>query len=771
MFSVTNEILLRRAPFVRNPEELVTICRAQQNESCGGWAWADYSDMRDRANLFSDLAAYRNAQMLLETKAGLEKTEVLLVSGNYFPFFGVPISAGRSFDAEEARANSAQAVAVVSQGFCQKHFGSCADALGKTVSLNSTPFTIIGAVPPRFHGTELGEEWDLWIPLAMERQARVLFPVMDGRLFQLLTVVGRLRHGVAPRQATDQLAGLSRWLNEVDPPGAEFHVAVYPDIRQNPDWRLEAGRYVTLLLVISGLVLAVSCANAANLVLARAWRRRREIATRLALGASRADLVRCFAGESMVIAILSGGCGMLLSEWALRAIPLLREPGYDFSPDARVFLYVSAVSLALAFLFGAIPAFSMSAGDLSPALKDASGGSSARMRLRDALVVFQIALSFSLMVIAALFVRALQDAQRADPGFSATNLVEASLDFRLQGYPEAKGKLLQRQALERIAALPGVRHVALARTLPLGWNWTESAVLSGYEKSPTEPWTDVLCNTVTPGYFETIGIRILEGRPFTEADTSASPPVVVISQAMARKYWPDRKALGGQFRMYDHVMRKPGKLMTVVGIVTDVKYKDIQDQAAPYIYHSLFQQYHAESVLLARTAIAPGPALDSIRRELRSIDRSLAVFDARTVETRIAHSLADRRQNAALIGSFGLLATALAAIGLFAVMSYAVTQRTREFGIRIALGASRSNVRWLVIGYGLKLGALGLICGSALSFVLARLSAAWLYGLRAADPASFAFAAAFLGAVALVAAFVPAERAVRTNPVAVLRHE
>jgi predicted permease len=368
-------------------------------------------------------------------------------------------------------------------------------------------------------------------------------------------------------------------------------------------------------------------------------------------------------------------------------------------------------------------------------------------------------------------VRTLQDAQRADPGFIASNLVEASLDLRLQGYPEAKGKLLQREALERVAALPGIRHVALARTLPLGWNWTESAVLPGYEKSQTEPWTEVLCNSVTPNYFEPIGIRLLEGRPFSDSDTSASPPVVIISQAMARKYWPNQRALGAQFRLYDHVMRVPGKLMTVVGIVKDVKYGDVQDQAAPYTYHSLFQQYAAEAVLLARTAIDPGQTLDAIRREVQSIDRGLAVFEARTVEARIARSFADRRQNAALIGAFGMLATALAAIGLYAVMSYAVTQRTREFGIRIALGATRGNVRWLVISHGLKLGAIGLTCGLALSFVLARLSAAWLYGMRAADPASFAFASAFLCAVALLAAFIPAERAVRTNPIAVLRHE
>ena len=242
MFSVMNEIFLRPAPFVRNPAELVTVCRVEQNQSCGDWAWADYSDMRDRTTPFSDLAAYREAEMLLETKAGVEKLSVLLVSENYFPFLGVPISTGRSFTPEEAHANAARAVAVVSERFCRKRFGSCTDALGKTVSLNSTPFTIIGVVPPRFHGTELGGERDVWIPLGMERQARVLFPVMDGRLFRLLSVVGRLRRGVSRQQATDQLGGLSRWLNEAEPGGQEFRVIVYPDIRLNPGFRPEARR-------------------------------------------------------------------------------------------------------------------------------------------------------------------------------------------------------------------------------------------------------------------------------------------------------------------------------------------------------------------------------------------------------------------------------------------------------------------------------------------------------------------------------------------------
>jgi putative ABC transport system permease protein len=765
MFSVANDVLLRPAPFVRNPAELVTVCRVSDDDRCDGWSYPDYSDMLDRINAFSGLLAYRDVPVNLRSGTATERVTVLLVSDNYFALLGVPIVYGRSF--ESGQPGTGPPVVVVSARFGERRFGSAANAVGRTILLNSATFTVAGVAQPRFYGTELGPQYDIWVPLSFEDQARVLFPSLRGRLFRSMAVVGRLAGGATVELANAQLAALSPYLQEAGPRIPRFRAIAGSGIRVNPAWRRLFRDYLLLLLAASGLVLVIACANVANLVLTRVLGRWRELATRSALGASRLQLTRSFVVEGVILGVLSGAFGVLFSQWFLRVTPVPLE-GLDLTPDLRVAAFTVGIVFAITVLFGAVPAFVMTAGHLVAALKDGGSQASRGSKLRNALAVCQIALSFLLMVGAALFVGTLQRLQRVSPGFNPSSVVEASIDLRLQGYPNARGRILQRQVIERLRADSRITSAALARTAPLGWNWRTRILIPGQETAPGREALDVLSNSVGPGFFETLGIPVVAGRDFTDQDGESSQPVAVVNQSMVRKYWPEGNPLGRQFRLWDGLGQRPGAFATIVGVVKDAKYRDLADDDVPYLYRPLFQDYDATFVVLAR---GPASTLNAIRQQVESLDPDLTLYDTQTLTQRVAESMGDSRLNAALIASLGTLATVLASIGLYSVLSFAVGQRLREFGIRIALGASAGEIRRLVFLRALRLLVAGVALGLVSVLTLGRFATAYLYGVSPSDPGMIFIAVSVLGVITVLAAALPAERAVRADVTSVLRCE
>ena len=775
MFSVANEILFRATPFVKRPSELVMVCRSGGEATCANWSWAEIEEIQRFAPPFTGLATFRDAAVEFRASGAVsERISAMMVSGEYFQMLGVPFVAGRDFTPAESKPRNGQPVAVISPRFCQNRFGSCDHIVGRSITLNGVAFTIVGMISDGFRGTELGNQASLWIPLATENLVHDLPAEYrdENRTFHILPLIARLARGVTAQQATARLAAAAPTLNKAQPASEPpFRVVVAPGIRISPENRAEAGGYAWLLVGISALVLLVACANVANLVLARATRRRREIATRLALGASRTDLVRHFAGESIVIGTASGIAGLLLNSWAIHAIPWIQEPGFDYSPDLRVFLFIAGIASAIILAFGIIPAFHISTGDVAETLKQSTTGYGPRSRTRDVLVVVQIALSLVLMTGAGMGVRILQRVAHIPPGFEPRGLVVTSIDFQMTGYDEKRGRILHAEILRNLASSPGFEGVTLARSIPIGETWHLAMLVPGMQKSAADPFVDVLSNSVTPDYFRTLEIPLLSGRGFAQSDIPGAQKVAVVSQAMARKYWPGQNPLGKQFQILDTAANKAGAPITIVGIVRDVHSWHLNDKMDPLVYLPLAQQYQSRTRLIVRSQLGADAVIHAMLAGLKSVDPAILAFDTGTGSGIIDRSLQDQRNSTNLIASLGTLATLLAAIGLYALLSYSVAQRSRDFALRIALGAEPQHIRSLVLVHSSKLAAIGLVIGLGLSLALARTLVSILYESDHIDPISFVTAAALLSLTALAAAWIPAERAIRSDPARVLRQE
>jgi predicted permease len=781
IFSLVNAVLLRPLP-VADVASLASISTTdQRNPGNLPLSHLNFKDLRSGNAVFTDMAAFTFSQVNYSAQGGSEQIPAQVVSGNYFALLGTQPALGRAFlPDEDAKATP---VAIASHGFWERSLGSDPAIVGKTIVLNRTPFTVIGVAPKNFSGTLLGGGPAVWVPMSMHRVVQPGFDWYDTRRGLFLFGVGRLKPGVTIEQARSNLQAVSANLEKafpVDNKGRSASVVPLLDARLNPNGRGPnlILRLSIVLMMVVGAVLLIACINIANLLLARAAKRRREVAIRLALGANRGRLVRQLLTESLLLSALGAVAGSVLASWTLDAIVAAKLPlpfplDDALGIDPRVLAFTGVLAVLTGILFGLAPALQASRADVVPVLKNelvpsAAGGRGALgfLNFRQILVVAQVAISLVALVAAGLFLRDLRHAQHIDPGFETRGVLVVNFNLGREGYTEERGQVFYQQIAERAAALPGVKGAAVAQTPPLAGGILRSVFPEGADTT-TKDRVLVQVNVVGLGYFQAIGIPIERGRDFARSDTADSPKVVVINQTMAQQFWKDGDPIGRRFKFFGD-----DAYTTVIGVAKDSKYNAVGEDPQPFIYEPLAQNYTPAAALHVRASTADAAGLAAIvRREVQQIDPTLSLFNIRTLEEQVGLSLQPQKMNVVLLTIFGTLALLLAAIGLYGVASYSVSQRTREIGVRMALGAPRSNVLGLVLGRAMILVGAGLILGLAAAYPVAGLMRALLVGVDARDPITFAATAAGLATVALLASYLPALRATRIDPLVALRSE
>jgi predicted permease len=789
IFSVVNALLLRTLP-VRDPGRLVAIyTRDRQNPAMNGapLSHLNWRDYREQARSFTGILGYDWAPLSVTTGGEASLMVGQLVSEDYFDLLGVRAERGRTFTREEGIRPGAHPVAVVSYHFWQQRLGGDPAVVGRSLTLNRSPFTIIGVARRDFTGLIVGVQPELWVPMAMNRQLKpdAEYNWYENRRGLFVNAVGRLRPGATLAGAQAEMTAIARRLEQEYPNDNRGRTVALVPLAQAtapPGAREGMVGASAILLGVVGLVLLIACANVANLLLARATARQREIAIRLSQGARRGRLVRQLMTESLLLALLGGGGGLLLMAWASHALlvflPSLPFPvtvALDLGIDGRVLAFALAITLATGLLFGLAPALQSSRPRLVAALKGEAaaaglGGRRHGMGLRGTLVAGQVALSLLALVAAGLFLRSLAAASRMDPGYDTAHLLSFSFDVGLYGLDQGRGEQLFRAVREQAGALPGVAGVALAQAAPLQGSVLRSVFLEGTEApggggAGGSNGLLVQVNSVDPSFFRTVGVPIVEGRGFAESDRAGSAGVAVVNRTMAEKFWPHHSALGKRF----HFHGKPA--VEVVGVARDAKYNSVSEDPQPYVYQPLAQSYTTAVTLVARTAGDPLAALPAIERQVRALAPGMPLVGAGTLAQQLVASLWAPRFAASMLALFGALALGLATVGIYGVMSFSVAQRSRDIGIRMALGARRGAVLGMVLRQGMTLVALGLAAGVALALAASRLAANLLIGISPTDPVAFLATPPLLALVALLSIYAPARRATDVDPTVVLRYE
>jgi predicted permease len=784
IFTIVNAVLLNPLP-VRDASTLVSVFTTDERNRGPFFNFLQTSrpnleDYRAQNGVFGEMAIYNGVPLSFSGTGEPEQIVGEMVSGNFFDLLGVKPAVGRAFLPDEDRVPGEKLVTVLSYAFWQRRLGGDAALVGRTITLNGSAFTVVGVAPPGFKGANAIFSPALWVPTMTHPQVlRGFFQEnFDSRRALLFNAIGRLKPGVTIEQAQANLKTIAeRLAREYPGDNGGRSVALKPLAQStiNPGFRQNMVRVGGLLMTVVGLVLLIACANVANLLLARASGRQREVAVRLSLGASRGRLVRQLLTEGLLLAVLAGTLGLLIAYWAQSALwaarpPALPADAVDLTPGLRVLVFTGLVSLLTAIVFGLAPALSASRPDLVSELKQRAGGSAGSNRpwsLRNVLVAGQVALSLVALVGAGLFAKSLGHAQRIAPGFDHERLAVLTVDLGAQGYDEARGREFHRVMLERARALPGVERATLATGIPLfQGTFARTVFPEGVDTTDRKNGRLVQLNTVEPGYFQTMGIALLRGRDFAESDHPDAPHVVVVNETMARQFWPDQEPVGKRFKFFGQEWWNE-----VVGVARDGKYNFIGEDPAPHIYLSLRQTYEPAVSLHLRSGGDPSVALGMARQQVQEMDRSLPITNVFTFASIFDQNLWAPRIGAYLLGVFGLLSLALAVIGIYGVMSYSVSQRTRELGVRMALGAGQSDVLRLVVGQAVLLAGIGIAVGLVLSLAASRLVANLLFDVSARDPWTFAGIPLLLAAAAGIASLRPAWRATRVDPTIALRSE
>ena len=772
VFTWVQAVLLRPIPGAIDTGAVRVAAMENRDGQSRSWSYPNYRDYRDRATLV-DVVAQDDVAMSVAVEGRAERAYGGMVSGNYFQFMGVQPALGRLIGPEDDRTSGAHPVAVLSHAYWQRRFGGAANIVGAQVTINNTPMTVIGVAADGFMGSFLGISTALWVPMAMQPQMQGS-DRLEARGSGWMQVYTRYRASASPEQAQAEAAAVMSQLANEHPRSFDGW-----RLRLVQPWEAPFGAPQVLapilgvLSIVVALVLLIACANVANLLLSRAVGRRREVAIRLSLGASRWRLVQQLLTESLLLSAIAGVIGTALAYWTAGVLMAFAPPtdmpiDFGLRVDAWTILYASAVSLVTGIVFGLAPAWQASRPNTVHALKEEAGrGSGGRtgQRLRGALVVAQVAVCLVLLVGASLFVRSLRAAQDVNPGFEPDGVLIASVDLLPNGYTPDTGRQFHRRLIEAIGALPGLQSAALARQVPLGLSGTSSsgAEIAGYTARPDED-VNIVFNTVGPRYFETMRIPLAAGREFTAQDTREAAAVLIVNETMARRYWAGREAIGGRVRL--------GKTdYQVVGVARDIKYSTLAERPQPHMYLALEQNFTSAVVLHVRSAGAPGAVLSSLRDLIRGLDANLPIYDARTLEEHLGTAVFAQRMGANLLGVMGVLALVLASVGLYGVIAYAVSQRTQEMGIRLALGAAPRDLLAMIVGQGMRLTAVGVVIGLALAYTMAGFMGSLLPGITPRDPVTFIGVPLLLVLIALVAAVIPARRAGAVDPVNALRYQ
>ncbi len=774
VFTLLNRAMLQPLP-VRDPGRLVSLNNAARNRVFPSFSYPAYRDLRDRNTVFADIVGYRFAPISVSHDGVNERLWGFIVTGNYFDMLGVRAAVGRTISPADDRMRGAHPVTVVSYKFWQQRLGGSADVLDRAVRVNGRSYTIVGVAPQGFFGTEVVSAPDLWFPMAMQPQLEPGSDALDDRRIENVIVLARLKPGVSGEQAGAAMEAAAAQLEREHPEINEgkritlTRPGLFGSMMRGP-----VLGFTSLLLLISGLVLLLACTNLANLLLARAADRRREIAVRLSLGAGRLALVRQLLTESLLLSMAAGAIGLVLAFWMVRALTTIKLPvdlplALDLPIDLRVLTFNVVLSLATGVLFGLLPALQATKADLVAALKGAGpAGHPHDSRWKKGLIVVQVAVSLVLLVAGGLMVRALAHAHAIPLGFTPERALEVSFDLRLQGYSPAQGREFQHTLLERVRTLPGVQHAAIADMLPVDLHFSRSRVYAEGAAPETSGRAPVaFTGRITPGYFKAMNTRLEEGRDFNAFDDAGAPEVAIVNRALVRRLWPGESGLGRRLRLGG--ADRP--VLEIVGIAQDGKYASFNEEPQPFVYRPIRQAYVGSTSVVVRAQGDTADLIGRVQREVRAMDPALPIGSARTLVERLALPLFPARVAAWLLGSFGVLALGLAAVGLYGVMSYMVSSRTHEIGVRMAMGARGVDVLALVLRQGLGLTVVGLALGVAGALLLTPFMRALLYGVSSRDALTYVSVVAMLAAVALVACLMPAQRATRMDPVFALRGE
>jgi len=802
IFTLLDQVVLRKLP-VERPDELVQV---QIHGSFHGNSWGDgselsypmYLEFRQSNAAFSGMFARFEWPMHIGTTRGIERVSGELVSGTYFPTLGVRAALGRLLTPADDRVPGGHSVAVLSHGYWKARFASDPTIVGQKLTVNSHPFTVIGVAAEGFSGIDVGSATQVFVPMMMKAQMTPGWNFLDDRRGRFARVFARLRPGMTAEGAQSLLQPSYKaqraeelkapfFANASDFSKREFQQAtlqIVPAARGHSETRSNLNDPLWTLMAIVIGVLLIAGANVAGLLLARGVARQRDMAIRLALGGTRYRIIRQLMAESVVLALGGAVLGLVLATWGTSLLLTLfvdseSAVSVNASPDARILAFNFALALAAGLVFGLVPAWQTTRPELAPTLKEQSGSvvSGGSVRLRKAIVVVQVALSLLLLIGAGLFVRSLSNLLAQDPGFNADSLVAFNVEPSLNGYESDKTKRFAGALLERLKASPGVTAAGVSN-IPIlnGGSWNSTVMIDGRAARPGEP-VIAYNNLVMPGYFSTLGIPLLRGRDFTEHDAYWGPSVEgrTFSVAIA-----NRKFVEQYLGTSDPIGRRVGfggepgtpTPIQIVGVVGTSKYVGIRDEAEPQLFFPVLQQDGPRSfAFYVRTAQTPTAMFDTVRRTMRELDADLPIFGLSTMEERVQRSVTNERVIAGLSSVLGVLASLLAVVGLYGVMAYTVTRRTREIGIRMALGAQGRAVAWLFVRESAILVGLGFLVAVPSAWALGRYVESLLYGLKPADPWTMLAAMIALAVIAAAGSLVPARRAARINPLTALREE
>ncbi|HYV03221.1 MAG TPA: ABC transporter permease [Blastocatellia bacterium] len=786
IFSIVNTLLLKPLPY-KDPDRLAQVFR-QTDETGKGleaselWSYPKFQVIRDNSETFDQLAAVSDQNFPVTDSDNPERLNAEMVSASYFPMLGVEASVGRTFSADEDTTPGTHPVALLSYGIWQRRFGGDAKVIGETISLNKVPLTIVGVLPEGFKGQKGTAE--VWVPMMMA--PRLTFPRrLLSPLAHWTEVIARLKPGVTPGQAQSEMGVVAAKLSEAIPTSGQ--TAPSPEsikLVSLKEAKLDPAIRKSFLVLFGavGFVLLIACANIANLLLTRSVSRRKEIAIRLALGASRARLIRQLLTESVLLSTLGGVAGLLIAMWGVELLASFKPAGaersnnyiqlLDFSKanvDGQVLAFNLLLSVVTGIVFGLLPALQASRPGVSDALKE--GGLAAAPRshslglsAKGILVVSEIALSLVLLIGAGLMIRSFSNLQALAIGFHPEQVM--TFQVTLPKYKPEAEVAFDNQLLERINGLPGVQAATVASSTPLSSN--SAATVMKVKEDEGEP-KPVGLHSIGPDYFKTLRVPIIAGRSFTHQDREGARLVAIVNEAAAKKYWPNEDPIGKEIWLGAGWGKD--QYGEIVGIVGDVKYGKVEELARPEVYLPYTQPTEPASFVLVRSSHDPRKVVGAVRNEILVLDKNVPVFDVKTMEERSASATSRTRFSALLLGVFALLALVLSAIGIYGVVSHAASGRKREIGIRMALGATSRDVLGLVVREGVVLTLAGIGLGLCGAFAVTRVLGSQLYGVGTTDAATFAVVSLLLGGLALMASYIPAVRAARIDPMVALRSE